>query len=213
MIADLAFGRADAAGVRPARFVPRASIPIAAACLVANGLRETLRELFGERCELTHRRTRGDRTRGLGTALARRSLLCDVRTANGHRVRRSNARDARALVLRAFGEGERPAPRCSVRLNCTPSNGSPRAAPERSTRCVPSGAEHRSARLPERYRLAWHTLTFVSSCRSHSESVSASCANCPIPVLPERFRRHCWRTFPSMCESSSAAGRSMSHGC
>ena len=42
--------RADAAGVRPARFVPRASIPVAAACLVANGLRETLRELLGERC-------------------------------------------------------------------------------------------------------------------------------------------------------------------
>jgi flagellar motor switch/type III secretory pathway protein FliN len=52
VIAELTFGRADARGVRLPMFVRRASIPIGAACVVASGIRETLRELFGERCEV-----------------------------------------------------------------------------------------------------------------------------------------------------------------
>lgn len=105
MIADLAFGRADAAGVRPARFVPRASIPIAAACLVANGLRETLRELFGERCELTigEPAAIGPEAWELLSRDAHCFVTCGRQTDIVFVV---PARDARALVLRAFGEGE-----------------------------------------------------------------------------------------------------------
>ena len=53
MIAELEFEKRGTGGVRRARFISRASIPLGAACLVANGIRETLRELFGERCEVT----------------------------------------------------------------------------------------------------------------------------------------------------------------
>lgn len=105
MIADLTFAGADAHGVRRARFIPRASIPLGAACLVANGLRETLRELFGERCELSI----GEPAaigRDAWDTLSREAhcfLTCGRQTdivlvvPNGH---------ARTLVLRAFGEGE-----------------------------------------------------------------------------------------------------------
>jgi flagellar motor switch/type III secretory pathway protein FliN len=105
VIAELAFGRADAQGVRRARFVPRASIPLGAACLVANGLRETLRELFGERCELTIGEPAAIGP-GAWETLSREAhcfLTCGRQTdivlvvPNGH---------ARTLVLRAFGEGE-----------------------------------------------------------------------------------------------------------
>jgi len=51
VIADARFG-VPQSGVRRLRFVPRASIPVDAACVVANGIRETLRELLGEGCEL-----------------------------------------------------------------------------------------------------------------------------------------------------------------
>ncbi len=105
MIADLVFGRADAAGVRPARFVPRASIPIAAACLVANGLRETLHELLGERCELTigEPAAIGRDAWELLSADAHCFLTCGRQTDIVFVV---PPHDARALVLRAFGEGE-----------------------------------------------------------------------------------------------------------
>jgi flagellar motor switch/type III secretory pathway protein FliN len=105
VIADLGFGPADARGVRRARFVPRASIPLGAACLVANGLRETLRELFGERCELTIGEPAAIGPDAWDT-LSREAhcfLTCGRQTdivlvvPNGH---------ARTLVLRAFGEGE-----------------------------------------------------------------------------------------------------------
>jgi flagellar motor switch/type III secretory pathway protein FliN len=105
VIADLAFGPADARGVRRARFVPRASIPLGAACLVANGLRETLRELFGEHCELTIGEPAAIGPDAWNT-LSREAhcfLTCGRQTdivlvvPHGH---------ARTLVLRAFGEGE-----------------------------------------------------------------------------------------------------------
>jgi flagellar motor switch/type III secretory pathway protein FliN len=105
VIADLAFGRADARGVRAARFVPRANIPLGAACLVANGLRETLRELFGERCELTI----GEPAaigRAAWETLSREAhcfLTCGRQTDIVLVVSNSHAR---TLVLRAFGEGE-----------------------------------------------------------------------------------------------------------
>lgn len=46
MIASLAF--APGTGVRPARFARRSRIPLDAACVVANGVREALRGLLGE---------------------------------------------------------------------------------------------------------------------------------------------------------------------
>jgi flagellar motor switch/type III secretory pathway protein FliN len=108
VIADLAFGRADARGVRRVRFVPRASIPLGAACLVANGLRETLRELLGERCELT-----------IGEPAAIGPDAWDTLSREAHCFLTHGRQTdivlvvphghARTLVLRAFGEGEPPA--------------------------------------------------------------------------------------------------------
>jgi len=103
VIADLTFGDADPRGVRVARFVPRTNIPLSAACLVANGLRETLRDLLGEPCEL-----------GIGEPAAigpqawatlSRDAYCFVtpgRQTDTVLVVPESA--ARALVMRAFGE-------------------------------------------------------------------------------------------------------------
>jgi flagellar motor switch/type III secretory pathway protein FliN len=53
MIADLRFAALRAGErVREARFVPRASIPLSAACLVAGRLREALREVLGDPCDV-----------------------------------------------------------------------------------------------------------------------------------------------------------------
>ncbi len=105
MIADLQFGRPNGRGVRPARFVPRTSIPVGAACLVANALRETLHEVFGERCELT-----------LGEPAAIGPAAWDMLSRDAYcfltRGRQTDIvlvvpnAHARTLVLRAFGEGE-----------------------------------------------------------------------------------------------------------
>lgn len=105
MIADLCFDAPDAGGVRRARFIPRSSIPLAAACLVANGLRETLRELLGERCELT-----------IGEPAAIGRAAWELLTRDAHCFLTAGRQTdivlvvpecaARALVLQAFGEGE-----------------------------------------------------------------------------------------------------------
>ncbi len=50
MIADLRFPAIP--GVRRGRFVPRASIPVGAACLAASRAREGLRDILGESCEV-----------------------------------------------------------------------------------------------------------------------------------------------------------------
>ena len=52
MIATLEFAPAQA-GVRRARFVPRPHVPVDAACVVANGVREALRTLLGDACRVT----------------------------------------------------------------------------------------------------------------------------------------------------------------
>jgi flagellar motor switch/type III secretory pathway protein FliN len=105
VIADLAFGRPDTRGVRSARFVPRTSIPVSAACLVANGLRETLRELLGERCELTI-----GEPAAIGPdawATLSREALCFLTYGRQTDIVLVVSNDhARTLVLRAFGEGE-----------------------------------------------------------------------------------------------------------
>ena len=104
MIADATFG-APSNRVRRMRFVPRASIPVEAACVVANGIRETLRELFGETCELVL----GEPAALDATAwalLARDALLFLTRGRQTDVVLVLPQRDARRLVLRAFGEGD-----------------------------------------------------------------------------------------------------------
>jgi hypothetical protein len=102
MIATLAFGPRRAR-VRQARFVPRPSVPVDAACVLANGVREGLRTLLGEACSVTI---------GEPVALdaaAWRSLTHDALLfATPGRatdvVFVLAARDARRLVAAAFGE-------------------------------------------------------------------------------------------------------------
>jgi flagellar motor switch/type III secretory pathway protein FliN len=107
VIADLAFGQPDARGVRRTRFVPRTSIPVGAACLVANGLRETLREVFGERCELAIGEPAAIGADAWGT-LSREAHCFITFGRQTDIVLVVPERHARALVLRAFGEGDAP---------------------------------------------------------------------------------------------------------
>jgi hypothetical protein len=104
MIADARFGPRRTR-VRRLRFVPRSSIPLAAACVVANGIRETLRELLGEPCEMVL----GEPAALDGAAwglLARDALLYLTHGRQTDVVLVLPRTDARRLVLRAFGEGE-----------------------------------------------------------------------------------------------------------
>lgn len=104
MIADLRFERPDARGVRRARFVPRPSIPVAAACVIAGNLRELLRELFGATCEVAI---------GEPTAIDERAWRTLTHDAHCFLTRGRQTDvvlvlsdgDARRLVLHAFGEG------------------------------------------------------------------------------------------------------------
>jgi hypothetical protein len=112
VIGTATFGQATG-GVRALRFVPRASIPLEAACVVANGIRETLRELLGE-CDLVlgEPAALGPQAWAL---LARDSLLFLTRGRLTDVVIVLPQRDARRLVLRAFGEGdELPDGACSA---------------------------------------------------------------------------------------------------
>jgi len=52
VIATLAFDP-PRDGIRRARFIPRPTLPVDAACVVANGIRESLRTLLGETCAVT----------------------------------------------------------------------------------------------------------------------------------------------------------------
>jgi len=104
VIAELAF-TAPTRGVRRARFVRRCSIPLEAACLVANGVRETLRELFGERCELELGEPAA-LDAATWTQLAREACLFLMRGRQTDVVLVLPQRDARRLVRRAFGEIE-----------------------------------------------------------------------------------------------------------
>ncbi len=101
MIADLVFPPARGR-IRPARFVRRSHVPLAAACVVASSLRETLRELVGA-CEVV-----------LGEPAAIDEMAWRALARGSHcfltRGRRTDIvlvipiLDARRLVLRAFGE-------------------------------------------------------------------------------------------------------------
>jgi hypothetical protein len=113
MIADATFGPA-VQGVRALRFAPRASIPLEAACLVANGIRETFRELLGEQCELVLGQPAALEA-GAWSLLARDAFLFLTRGRQTDIVLVLPQRDARRLVLRAFGEGdELPDAACSA---------------------------------------------------------------------------------------------------
>ncbi|MBV8371190.1 MAG: FliM/FliN family flagellar motor switch protein [Candidatus Eremiobacteraeota bacterium] len=104
MIASATFGAAHGR-VRRLRFVPRASVPLEAACTVANGVRETLRELLGADCELVLGEPAALGA-GAWSLLAREALLFLTRGRRTDIVLVLPQSDARRLVLRAFGEGE-----------------------------------------------------------------------------------------------------------
>jgi hypothetical protein len=110
MIAALAFGSPNSAGASPIReisFVRRSTLPLSAACLVANGVREALSRLLASELDVDLTEPAmpaADERRVLtsnATILRVRGRLCDgfviVRPA-----------DARRLVALAFGEEERP---------------------------------------------------------------------------------------------------------
>jgi flagellar motor switch/type III secretory pathway protein FliN len=102
MIATLAF-EPPRDRIRRIRFVPRPNVPIDAACVVANGMREALRTLLGAACALTIGEpvaldAAAWRTLANGALLfATPGLATDV-------VFVLAARDARRLVQAAFGE-------------------------------------------------------------------------------------------------------------
>jgi flagellar motor switch/type III secretory pathway protein FliN len=90
-------------GVRRARFVPRPSLPVDAACVVANGVREALRTLLGEACAVTI----GEPVAldaAAWRSLAHGALLFATPGRATDVVFVLAARDARRLVRAAFGE-------------------------------------------------------------------------------------------------------------
>jgi flagellar motor switch/type III secretory pathway protein FliN len=102
MIATLAFEPARGR-VRRARFVPRPSLPVDAACVVANGIREALRTLLGEACTLTIGEPVAlDAAAWRG--LSHDALLFATPGRATDVVFVLAARDARRLLQAAFGE-------------------------------------------------------------------------------------------------------------
>jgi len=111
MIAALTFEPAQQHGLAPAlrsaTFVERSTLPLSAACLVANGVREELSRLLATELDvqLIEPAMPGPQERRLlvdGATIYRvRGRLCD-----GFIIVRSS--DARRLVAAAFGESERP---------------------------------------------------------------------------------------------------------
>ncbi len=98
---------ADGRIVRRIRFVPQSTLPLAAACLVANGVRETLARLLASEVDVDLVEP------ALPGAAERRLLVLDAaivrvrgRLCDGFVIVRPA--DARRLVGLAFGEGERP---------------------------------------------------------------------------------------------------------
>ena len=98
--------RANGRRLRPARFDSRSALPLAAACVVASGVRETLGALLA--APVTLRLFEPCLPSGdAWTAITRAAFAWRVRggTSDGAIVLRSG--DARALAWAAFGEGER----------------------------------------------------------------------------------------------------------
>lgn len=107
MIAALTFGAPfglpDGRVVRTCAFVPRSNLPLSAACLVANGVRETLARLLASEIEveLFEPAIPGARERALLLAGA---IVYRVRGRIGDGFVIVRAADARMLVARAYGE-------------------------------------------------------------------------------------------------------------
>jgi flagellar motor switch/type III secretory pathway protein FliN len=94
-------------GVRRLRFSARSSIPLDTACLVANGLRETLRDVFDDACELVVGEPCAI-TADAWRVLTTDALLFVTSGRQTDIVLVIGRADARRLVLRAFGEGAAP---------------------------------------------------------------------------------------------------------
>ncbi len=108
MIADLAFGApivSDGRRVRAARFVPRSAVALSTACVVANGMRETLRALFGGAVAVEIGDVAAIDARAW-EALARDAELLVVRGNAADAALVLDPADARRLVLHAFGEDD-----------------------------------------------------------------------------------------------------------
>ncbi len=106
MIASLAF-EPRRAGVRRVRFVPRPSLPLDAACVVANGVREALRTLLDDACSVTI----GEPVAldaGAWRSLAREALLFATPGRATDVVFVLARVDARKLLQAAFGEDAAP---------------------------------------------------------------------------------------------------------
>jgi flagellar motor switch/type III secretory pathway protein FliN len=94
-------------GLRRVRFVPRANLPVDAACVVANGIREALRMLLGETCAVTL----GEPVALAAPAwrtLTRNALLFATPGRATDVVFVLACGDARSLVQAAFGEAPAP---------------------------------------------------------------------------------------------------------
>ena len=110
MIAALAFGAPcpldDGRTVRSCAFVPKSNLPLSAACLVANGVREALARLLASEVdvELFEPAIPGASERRL---LLEGAIVYRVRGRIGDGFVIVRAADARRLVARAYGEEER----------------------------------------------------------------------------------------------------------
>lgn len=102
MIATLAFDP-PRERIRRIRFVPRPNVPIDAACVVANGMREALRELLGSACALTIGEPAALDAAAWRT-LSNGALLFVAPGRATDVIFVLAARDARRLVQAAFGE-------------------------------------------------------------------------------------------------------------
>lgn len=106
MIATLVFD-APRGGVRRARFVPRPNVPVDAACVVANGVREALRTLLGEACSVTIGEPAA-LDAAAWRSLTNGALLFATPGRATDVVFVLAMRDARRLVQAAFGEEATP---------------------------------------------------------------------------------------------------------
>ena len=139
MIADARFGASDGR-VRRLRFVRRASIALDAACAVANGIRELLRELFGADCELLIGEPAALDAHAW-SQLAQDALLFLSRGRRTDVVLVLPRKDARRLVLRAFGEPDANAPLPEAACSALELHALERIAARCAAACDPLGAE------------------------------------------------------------------------
>ncbi|HUA10042.1 MAG TPA: hypothetical protein VMA98_12320 [Candidatus Acidoferrales bacterium] len=106
--------RTDGRRIRRAVFEERSLLPVSAACLVANGVRETLSALFADAVALKLYEPVIP-SRSAWNAILRDAAIYCVRGSNVEAAVVVRARDASMLAAAAFGErGERPAPLSAI---------------------------------------------------------------------------------------------------